>query len=94
MKACRSAARAASANMAMPAHYFISGLWGTNFADGRGNIAVNAEYARQQQYFGGGRPYIASQDAFLVVDSDPRALRTAPTAFPTACSSRTSGRAA
>ena len=51
--------------------YFISGLWGTNFADGRGNIAVNAEYARQEQYFGAGRPYIASQDAFLVVDSDP-----------------------
>ena len=87
MKASSCAARAASANMAMPAHYFISGLWGTNFADGRGNVAVNAEYARQQQYFGAGRPFIASQDAFLVVDSDPLARPTAPTAFPTACSS-------
>jgi outer membrane receptor protein involved in Fe transport len=51
--------------------YFISGLWGTNFADGRGNVAVNAEYARQDQYFGSGRPFIASQDGFLIVDSDP-----------------------
>lgn len=51
--------------------YFISGLWGTNFADDRGNVAINAEYARQQEYFGGGRPYIGSQNAFLVVDSDP-----------------------
>ncbi|MFL6771085.1 MAG: TonB-dependent receptor domain-containing protein [Sphingomicrobium sp.] len=51
--------------------YFISGLWGTNFADDRGNIAVNAEYARQDQYFGAGRPYIRENDAFLVVDSDP-----------------------
>ena len=51
--------------------YFISGLWGTNFADGRGNVAVNAEYARQQQYFGAGRPYIAENDIFLVTDTDP-----------------------
>nr|WP_294169365.1 TonB-dependent receptor [uncultured Sphingomonas sp.] len=51
--------------------YFISGLAGTNFADDRGNVAVNVEYARQNQYFGANRPYINSQDAFLVVDSDP-----------------------
>jgi outer membrane receptor protein involved in Fe transport len=50
--------------------YFISGLAGTNFADDRGNVAINVEYARQNQYFGNNRPYIASQDAFLVVDSD------------------------
>ena len=50
--------------------YFISGLWGTNFADGRGNVAINAEYARQQQYFGANRPFINSQDGFLIVDSD------------------------
>jgi len=49
--------------------YFISGLWGTNFADGRGNIAINAEYARQNQYFGAGRPFIAENDAFVVVQT-------------------------
>jgi outer membrane receptor protein involved in Fe transport len=51
--------------------YFLSGTAGTNFADGRGNIAINVEYARQDQYFGAGRPNLASQDGFLVVDTDP-----------------------
>ncbi|WP_294120772.1 Plug domain-containing protein, partial [Sphingomonas sp.] len=53
--------------------YFISGLWGTNFAEGRGNIAINAEYARQDQYFGAGR-WLGSQDGFLVVDADSGAV--------------------
>jgi outer membrane receptor protein involved in Fe transport len=50
--------------------YFGSVLAGTNFADGRGNIAINAEYARQNQYFASGRPF-ERQDAFVVVDTDP-----------------------
>lgn len=32
-------------------NYFISGTWGRNFADGRGNIAVSAEYARAEPVF-------------------------------------------
>ncbi len=48
--------------------YFISGLVGTNFAGGRGNVAVNAEYARQDQFFGAGRPFLARNDAFLQVN--------------------------
>lgn len=51
--------------------YYISGLAGKNFADGRGNIAVNVEYARQDQTFAGGRPNLNQNDAFLVVDTDP-----------------------
>lgn len=31
--------------------YFLSALAGTNFADGRGNIAVSAEYTRQQPLY-------------------------------------------
>jgi outer membrane receptor protein involved in Fe transport len=31
--------------------YFISGAWGTNFADGRGNIAISAEYAKQEPLY-------------------------------------------
>ncbi len=49
--------------------YFGSVLAGMNFADGRGNIAINAEYARQNQYFASGRPF-DQQDAFVVVDTD------------------------
>jgi outer membrane receptor protein involved in Fe transport len=29
--------------------HFIAGTWGKNFADGRGNVAVSAEYARQEE---------------------------------------------
>ena len=50
--------------------YYLSGLAGTNFADGRGNVAVNVEYARQNQYFGGQRPFIQTQSGFVLVDSD------------------------
>jgi outer membrane receptor protein involved in Fe transport len=31
--------------------YFVSGIWGSNFADGRGNITVSAEYSRQEPLF-------------------------------------------
>jgi outer membrane receptor protein involved in Fe transport len=50
--------------------YYISGVAGTNFADGRGNIAATAEYAHQNQYFASGRPF-ERQDAFVVVETDP-----------------------
>jgi outer membrane receptor protein involved in Fe transport len=30
---------------------FVSGTWGKNFADGRGNIAVSAEYARSEALY-------------------------------------------
>src|SRR6476661_3687876 len=40
------------------ASYFISGLVGRNFADGRGNIAVNLEYARRDQAWGEQRPWL------------------------------------
>jgi outer membrane receptor protein involved in Fe transport len=50
--------------------YFVSGVAGWNFGDGRGNIAINAEYARQNEYYGEGRP-IQQQDAFVTVDTDP-----------------------
>ena len=49
--------------------YFIAGLWGTNFADGRGNVAVNVEYARQENAWGDDRPWL--RRVLTVVDSDP-----------------------
>ena len=51
--------------------YYVSALGGVNFADGRGNIALNLEYARQNQFFASGRPYAARSDGFITVDSDP-----------------------
>src|SRR4029453_9985802 len=37
--------------------YFISGLFGKNFAGGRGNVAVNLEYARRDQAWGAERSW-------------------------------------
>ena len=54
--------------------YFISGLAGRNFADGRGNVAINVEYARQDDAFAQGRPWLREQAGFLAVDSDPGGL--------------------
>jgi outer membrane receptor protein involved in Fe transport len=50
--------------------FFVSGLAGWNFGEGRGNIAINAEYAHQNEYYARGRPF-ERQDAFIVVDTDP-----------------------
>jgi outer membrane receptor protein involved in Fe transport len=51
--------------------YFASLLAGRNFAGDRGNVAINVEYARQEQYFGSGRPNLRQNNAFVVIDTDP-----------------------
>jgi outer membrane receptor protein involved in Fe transport len=53
--------------------YFISGLAGKNFFDGRANIALNVEYARQDDAFGDARPWLRDQAGFLAVDADTAA---------------------
>ncbi len=51
---------------------FVALTAGKNFADGRGNIAVSAEYAHQSRYFASGRgDNINQNNNFVVVDSDP-----------------------
>jgi outer membrane receptor protein involved in Fe transport len=49
---------------------YISLVAGTNFAEGRGNFAINAEFAHQQDYYASGRPNLRQNDAFVVVDTD------------------------
>jgi outer membrane receptor protein involved in Fe transport len=51
--------------------YFGSLLWGTNFSDGRGNITVNLEYARQDAAYASGRPNLRVNSRFVTVDTDP-----------------------
>jgi outer membrane receptor protein involved in Fe transport len=51
--------------------YYASALAGTNFADGRGNIAINVEYARQNDFYASRRPNLRNTQGFVVVDSDP-----------------------
>ena len=49
----------------------ISVTAGTNFADGRGNVAANFEYSNQSPFFASQRPYLAQPNGFVVVDTDP-----------------------
>jgi outer membrane receptor protein involved in Fe transport len=51
--------------------YYVSGLAGRNFAGGRGNVVLNLEYARQNEYFASGRPNLRNSQGFIVVDTDP-----------------------
>lgn len=50
--------------------YYISLLAGTNFADDRGNVAINLEYARQNDFYGSSRPSLRNTQAFITVDRD------------------------
>ena len=50
---------------------YVSIVAGKNFAEGRGNIAVNAEYAHQERYFGSDRPAFAQNNGFVVTETDP-----------------------
>ena len=51
-------------------NYYVSGLAGTNFADGRGNIAINLEYARQDDAYGSGRSNLRVNSQIVNVDID------------------------
>ena len=51
--------------------YYGSLLAGKNFAGGRGNVTINLEYARQNDYYASGRPNLRQADGFVAVDIDP-----------------------
>ena len=51
--------------------YYASVLGGTNFMDGRGNIAANIEYAKQEALLASERPNLRSQGVYVVTDTDP-----------------------
>ena len=50
---------------------YISVLAGKNFADGRGNLALNLEFSHSQDYYASNRPNVQQNDNFVVVESDP-----------------------
>ncbi|HYI41387.1 MAG TPA: TonB-dependent receptor [Allosphingosinicella sp.] len=51
--------------------YYTSLLAGKNFAGGRGNVAINVEYARQNDFYAPGRPNLRTVKNFVTVDTDP-----------------------
>lgn len=50
---------------------FVSLTAGQNFADGRGNVAVNLEYAHSSDYYASDRPNVRQANGFVIVDADP-----------------------
>jgi len=58
--------------------YYGSVLAGTNFMDGRGNIAANFEYAKQQPFFASDRPNMRKQGGFVVTDADDSGADNTP----------------
>jgi len=48
----------------------ISGMYGKNFADGRGNITVQADYSRADRVFASDVPAFTRSDGFGTIDSD------------------------
>ena len=54
--------------------YFASILAGKNFAEGRGNIAVNVEYARQNSLYASQRRDLRTVNNFVTTDTDPAGI--------------------
>jgi outer membrane receptor protein involved in Fe transport len=61
---------------------YISGMFGKNFAEGRGNITLHAEYSNQERVFGSQLPWLRSVDGFGVVDIDTNGLTGGSDGFP------------
>lgn len=49
---------------------YVSGMFGRNFADGRGNITLHGEFSHQDRVFGSDIPAFHSVDAFVTADID------------------------
>ena len=61
---------------------YISALAGKNFADGRANVTLHGEYARQDRVFASDIPALRRQDGLLIVDVDTGGLPNASDGFP------------
>jgi len=47
---------------------------GSNFAEGRGNIAIDLDYARQADFYAPDRPHTRTLNGYFLFDSDPAGL--------------------
>lgn len=54
--------------------YYVSGMFGHNFAGGKGNITLHAEYNHENRIFGSEIPWLRQNDGLGVVDVDPSTL--------------------
>jgi len=63
---------------------FVSAMAGKNFAEGRGNITVQTEYARQERAYASNIPFLRRVDGFATADTDSPGLPSASDGFPDA----------
>lgn len=61
---------------------YISGMAGTNFGDGRGNITVHAEFSNQARVYGSDVSWLRQNNGFLAVDVDPAGLLNGSDGYP------------
>ncbi|MFN3619686.1 TonB-dependent receptor domain-containing protein [Sphingorhabdus sp.] len=63
-------AQAGVAEEGFGGNQYISGMFGKNFADGRGNVTLHGEYARTDRVFASDVPAFRRNDNFVVIDAD------------------------
>ncbi len=56
------------------ANEYASAMYGKNFADGRGNITLHAEYAHQDRVFASDVPWLRTVEGLGLTDADPAGL--------------------
>jgi outer membrane receptor protein involved in Fe transport len=61
---------------------YVSAMIGRNVLDGRANVTLHGEYARQNRVFGSDIPELRRVDGFLVVDVDTPGLPNGSDGFP------------
>ncbi len=64
------------------ANQYVSAMYGMNFADGRGNVTLHAEYARQERIFASDIPFFRRANGFGVIDADSAGLPSNSDGFP------------
>ncbi len=55
-------------------NYRMDAIYGKNFADGRGNITLSAEYSHQNRVYASDVPWARRADGFVLADLDPAGL--------------------
>ena len=77
-------ANAGIAEAGFGGNQYVSAMFGKNFADGRGNITVHAEYAHQERIYASDIPWYRQADGFATVDVDSGGLPNGSDGFPDA----------
>jgi len=49
---------------------YVSAMYGMNFADGRGNVTIHGEYARQERVYASDIPWFQRNNTLAAVDND------------------------